>query len=225
MLNELRIYFKKKVKEGTVWRKILRRVYLIIKKGNPWYLLKFLIRRLFKTSIFFEKSELEMCSMLPIKKLSKTVELFQPNSILDLGCGTGKSLDYFYSRGIVVLGVEGSSLALKKALHPDLIIRYNLNNELNLKRSFDLIWSYEFVEHIHPKYLSNLLKTFSNHSDVIVLSAARPGHGGEGHFNEQPPEYWMEKFREYNYKLDAEKTRILRDINETLSGNMMVFYR
>ena len=223
MLNLIKNYLKKKTKKGTFLRKVLRRAYLIIRKCSPNYILKYIYRRLFKTSIFFQKSELEKNSLFPSKKLKKTIELFQPKSILDLGCGTGKSLDYFKLCGIRVIGVDGSKLAIKNALNPELVIRYDLNKELNLKKKFDLIWSYELVEHIHPKYVDNLLKTFSNHSDIIVMSAAKPGQGGEGHFNEQLPEYWIKMFLKYGYEYNTQKTEEFRKIPEKYSENMLVF--
>ena len=96
---------------------------------------------------------------------------------------------------------------------------------MKLGRTFDLIWSFEFVEHIHPKFIDNLLKTFSNHSDRIALSAARPGQGGNGHFNEQPASYWIEKFERYGYKFARKKTDELRAIAEEYAENMLVLER
>ncbi len=166
-----------------------------------------------------------MCSLYPQKKLDKVLELFNPKSVLDLGCGVGRSLDYFKSKGVRVVGVEGSKLAISKAKNKDLVKQFDLANEVDLEEKFDLVWSFEFVEHIHPRYVDNLLKTFSRHSDNIVISAARPGQGGEGHFNEQSPEYWVEKFNEFGYRLNKEKTDELRKIDEVFSSNMLVFER
>ena len=64
-------------------------------------------------------------------KTTGKIELFDPKTVLDLGCGTGKALDYFLSKHIEVIGVEGSKIAISIANHPELIIKYNLENELN----------------------------------------------------------------------------------------------
>ena len=124
-----------------------------------------------------------------------------------------------------MLGIEGSKIAISKSKHPESITRYNLQKELKLGKKFDLIWSFELVEHIHPKFLDNLLKTFSNHSDKIVLSAARPGQGGCGHFNEQPETYWIKCFERYGYKFNKDKTEELRKIDDEYAQNMLVFER
>jgi len=68
------------------------------------------------------------------------------------------------------------------------------------------------------------MKTLTNHADRIVMSAARPGQGGEGHFNEQLPEYWIEKFIARGFKYDEDSTQILRSIDEMFSPNMLVFH-
>jgi hypothetical protein len=44
------------------------------------------------------------------------------------------------------------------------------------------------------------------------MTAATPGQGGTEHVNEQPNEYWIEKFRHRGFALDRETTdRIRRD--------------
>lgn len=166
-----------------------------------------------------------MASLFPKQLIDKTMELFHPASVLDLGCGTGKALAYFYAKGLDAMGVEGSKLAISKSEHPQLIKHFNLTKELNLNRKFELIWSFEFVEHIHPRYINNLLQTFSHHSDHIVLSAALPGQGGEGHFNENTCEYWIAQFQKYNYRYDPVKTNALREVDEIYSQNIIVFER
>ncbi|MBL7131009.1 MAG: methyltransferase domain-containing protein [Candidatus Omnitrophica bacterium] len=176
-------------------------------------------------SIFIFESEMFMASCFPKKELDKTLSLFKPKTILDIGCGVGKSLDYFYSKGVDVLGIEGSSLAISKANNPKRILLRNLNKELNLGRKFDLIWSFEFVEHIHPKFINNLMRTFSNHSDRVVLSAAQPEQAGSGHLNKQPESYWITQFEKSGYTLNAGVTNELRNINEVHSKNMYFFER
>jgi len=230
MLKKIREYLYRRRTDGSIAGQklfaVAKWVFHAYHKMQHWLRIispKKLYRQISKSSIFFRENEMGMCSLFPEKILGKTLEIFQPRTVLDLGCGTGKSLDYFLAQGIKASGVEGSKLAINKANRPELITQYDLNQELNLGKKFDLVWSFEFVEHIHPKYVDNLMKTFANHAETIVLSAARPGQGGEGHFNEQPAEYWIEKFKKFNYKLNEEATKQLRDTNEKYSENMLVF--
>ena len=61
------------------------------------------------------------------------------------------------------------------------------------------------------------------YSKVVALSAAPPGQGGEGYFNEQPQGYWVAKLADRGYALHAEWTAAMQEIDEFYSENMMVF--
>ncbi|MEI6167049.1 MAG: class I SAM-dependent methyltransferase [bacterium] len=200
---------------GVIWN-FLRAIYHFVKSA---------FRRIAKNGIFLFEGELQMASSEHPLKLGKTLELFNPLSVLDVGCGTGWSIEYLLTRGIDVIGLEGSELAIRKAKHPERIEKCDLRRELNLTRRFDMIWCIEVVEHVHPSHVHNLMRTFVNHSDRVVMSAAKPGQGGEGHFNEQPPEYWIELFAQYGYGYDESSTQILRQLKECYSESMLVFCR
>jgi 2-polyprenyl-3-methyl-5-hydroxy-6-metoxy-1,4-benzoquinol methylase len=86
-------------------------------RGLMWQKAKDCYRSVTRNGIFFEESELFMCSLRPEKILEKTLEMFAPKSVVDLGCGVGRSLDFFHEHGIDVLGIEGSELAISRARH------------------------------------------------------------------------------------------------------------
>jgi len=215
--KKIKSWLKNNIPTFRSWQKGMR--YLL--KRPKW----FFHRNVLKNSIFMSDFELPEASLFPQKTLDQVIKMFHPQSVLDLGCGTGKALEYFYRQGVKVVGVDGSHLAISKAAHPDCMICYNLEKELDLKKKFDLIWSYEFVEHIHPRYIQELLKTFSNHADTVIVSAASPGQGGDGHFNEQPARYWIKQFRAHGYVYNQRKTDMLRAIKEYYNDNILVFER
>lgn len=221
---------------------MIRKWCLLFKKGmtNPSKIISFLIfsidylvmkiHRFFmylsRNSIVTLEIELPSCSLLASRMIDKIVEIYKPQSVLDLGCGTGKAIDYFLGKYIpTIFGVEGSQMAINSASHPELIKNFNLNNELNLNKHFDIIFCFEFIEHIHPRCVHNLMKTFSNHSNVIVLTAALPGQGGLGHFNEQPPEYWIKIFSKYGYRFNEKNALELKRCKDMFSDNILVFER
>ena len=175
--------------------------------------------------VFYGENELWMCSLFPKKIIDEVIARFHPRSVLDVGCGTGKSLEYFAELGVEVVGLEGSALAISKSPLREKMRCLNLNEPIDLGRRFDLVWSFEVAEHIHPRYADTLLETRVRHGDRVVISAATPGQGGEGHLNEQPPEYWIEKFRARGFSYDAETTSVLRATGERHCENMLVFWR
>jgi SAM-dependent methyltransferase len=180
--------------------------------------------RAFKDSRF-DESELWMASACPSSLLTAIIERWHPRSFLDVGCGTGKTLEFIVSRGIESVGLEGSEAALAVSPIKPLIRCTNLNEALDLGRKFDVVWSYEVAEHIHPCYTRVFLDTLIRHGDRIVMSAAQPGQGGAGHFNEQPLSYWIEKMDRRGFRHDQEFSAHLHTMPEDHSPNIMVFVR
>ncbi|HWW87333.1 MAG TPA: methyltransferase domain-containing protein [Vicinamibacterales bacterium] len=180
--------------------------------------------RAFKDSRF-DDSQLWMASAQPRKLLDAVIERWRPRSFLDVGCGTGRTLEYVAGKGIECLGLEGSRAAVQASAVKQLIRLVNLNDPVNLGRTFDVIWSYEVAEHIHPVHTHTFLATLTQHGDKVVMSAAPPGQGGAGHFNEQPPSYWIAKMSERAFVYDDEFSQLLHTLPEDHSRNMMVFVR
>jgi len=178
-----------------------------------------------KDSTFKSADELFMCSLYPKKVLEIVINEIHPKSVLDVGCGIGNSLKHYLNNNIDSWGIENSSTAISNSLVKERIIKHNLKRTLNLNKEFDLVWCFEVIEHIHPDYESNFLKTLCNHSKKILISAARPGQGGHGHFNEQEPEYWIDKFSKLGYKYDRDFTLKVRSNKENHADNLLFFIK
>lgn len=225
-LTRFRVWLKNVLQRDSVVYRMARSVYQtilrlqtkIFRRNSP-------PRTITENSIFILEEEMSMCSIFPKEILDLTFELFHPRSVLDVGCGTGISLDYFKSKGIHVRGLEGSELAISKARNAPLITQHDLNEPIDLGETFDLVWCFEVAEHIHPRYVAEFLETLTNHGDRVLLSAARPGQGGLGHLNEQPPEYWIEKMNEAGFEIDQSGSSKYRTLPDNFSNNIMVFNR
>jgi SAM-dependent methyltransferase len=184
-----------------------------------------LYRRLNRSGIFVFKDEVLMCSLRPEKILAEVLGIFKPRSILDVGCGTGQALNFFKEHGVEALGIEGSRVARMNSQYPSCILTADLRKPIDLGRQFDLCWSFEVAEHIHPLYAETFIQTLVRHAPIIVMSAAPPGQGGLGHFNEQPKGYWANQFSKFGYAVDAVATDRLVATNEFYSQNMMAFVK
>ena len=88
------------------------------------------------------------------------------------------------------MSVETARLAMP-AKH---FAAFDLSRPFRLGRRFDLVQSLEVAEHIPPAQAEIFVDHLAAHGDVILFSAAVPGQGGEFHVNEQPYEYWRQKF-------------------------------
>src|SRR5687767_3993056 len=122
-------------------------------------------------------------------------------SLLDVGSGHGAWAAEWLLAGVPdVIAVDGDyvkadQLAIDKAN----FIAHDLTQPLELGRAFDLVQSLEVAEHIAADYADVFIDNLVAHSDVVLFSAAVPNQGGEHHVNEQPPQYWRERFTARGY--------------------------
>lgn len=140
----------------------------------------------------------------PMEIVPILVDLFKPESVVDIGCGVGNFLREFKKNGVKeILGVDGAWADLEEIernIGKSDFIDFNLESVFKPTRKYDLATSFEVAEHIDEVYANNFVETLTNSSDNIVFSAAIPRQGGQNHLNEQWNEYWIEKFDKKGFK-------------------------
>lgn len=140
-------------------------------------------------------------------------KVFFPKSVVDVGCGKGLFLNYFFKKHISVKGYEGSSSAIKLAVIPKQHIeKADLRRLFKINRHFQIAISWEVAEHIEKEFVGIYLKNLTDLSDTVVFTAAEPfwNPAHPHHPNEQFPAYWEELFGFYGYKVDHLVTNKLR---------------
>jgi SAM-dependent methyltransferase len=134
-------------------------------------------------------------------------------SVVDVGCGSGAFAAEFIKRGYQVIGCEHSAYGRKLAAQQGVnVIKFDLNRTppVLLVGTFDLAYSFEVVEHLPPILGDKLVHFLTQLSSLVVFTAAQSGQGGVGHINEQPLNYWIEKFRQRGHELDQVATAELK---------------
>lgn len=129
------------------------------------------------------------------------VDLIQPKSVIDVGCGVGTWLSVFMDHGIKdVLGIDGTWVDKKMLLIPEnCYLSHDLKRPINISRSFDLVLSLEVAEHLPKEYSRLFIKSLVSLGPLVLFSAAIPSQGGKNHLNEQWQEYWVDLFMKENY--------------------------
>ena len=144
------------------------------------------------------------------------MELVNPASVADVGCGVGTWLETFKKLGVEsVLGIEGDwvdddVLVLDKSE----IQHWDLTKPLRMDKHFDLVMSLEVAEHLEEKYAGQFVESLTSLAPVILFSAAVPLQGGVKHLNEQWPSYWKAHFEDRGYIwIDAIRPEVWDDQN------------
>lgn len=150
------------------------------------------------------------------------------NSVVDFGCGLGYWLIAAKALGATrILGIEGHWVAGRHRLAEDEIVFSDLSQaQHTFDREFDLALSVEVGEHLPDVASRPLVASLTKSAEVVVFSAAIKGQTGVGHINEQPPQYWVQRFWEYGF-VPLEMIRPFIQLDSKmyfwLRQNLMVF--
>lgn len=131
----------------------------------------------------------------------RVLELVQPRSVVDVGCGVGTWLSVFAELGIDdVLGIDGDWVDPEALEIPrERFLAFDLAEPLRLDRAFDLVLSLEVGEHLDADAAATYVESLVRLGPVVLFSAAIPFQRGTHHVNEQWPAYWAELFGRHGY--------------------------
>lgn len=142
------------------------------------------------------------------------MDLIEPRSVVDVGCGLGSWLAEFIEQGIEdVVGVDGPGVPRHALEIPEeCFLAADLSQPLDVGRQFDLVLSLEVAEHLPPESAETFVDSLTRLGDAVMFSAAIPFQGGTHHVNEQWPDYWADLFVGRDYvTIDCIRSRIWQD--------------
>jgi SAM-dependent methyltransferase len=131
------------------------------------------------------------------------IEILQPRSVVDLGCGTGAWLSVFKEYGVEdILGIDGEYVDRESLLIPhEQFVAQDLAQPVQLDRRFDLAMSLEVAEHLATESADVLIDSLAALAAAVLFSAAIPEQDGAHHVNTQWPHYWRERFKARGFEL------------------------
>lgn len=150
-------------------------------------------------------SDMEIASKTSAKEISALLmNRYNPESVVDVGCGTGAFALEFINLGISeVIGYEGDWMRdAATLLEKSRYVFCDITTEIEIKGKFDLCLCLEVGEHLEESSARTLVTNLTSLSKRIAFSAAIPNQGGNHHVNEQWPGYWAELFAERDFYLE-----------------------
>jgi cyclopropane fatty-acyl-phospholipid synthase-like methyltransferase len=155
------------------------------------------------------------------------INTFEPKSILDIGCGEGHLMKYFFDRFIEVHGIEG--MQKNKDNAPEIIknkiVVHDYTKGCCYSPYIDMVISCEFVEHVEETFIKNFLINFCT-GRTLVLTHALPHQDGYHHVNCQTDDYWIQIFNRLGYSLSpvTDEARVIAEkYNKTLWKTILIF--
>lgn len=140
--------------------------------------------------------------------------------VADIGCGEGWLCQRFTDLGVTAFGFDGHA-------DDERVIRLDLDDTLPVGLGeYDMVVCLEVAEHLPAARAGQLVEWLCTLAPIVVFSAAAPGQGGEGHVNEQWPDYWAELFAGAGFRcFDSMRWEIWNDdrIEWWYRQNIMIF--
>jgi len=141
-------------------------------------------------------------------------EMFSPKSAVDVGCGSGLLLAALNKRGVSCRGLEYSEAAIDICRQRGLdVTKFDLeHDDMPTGIKADVVISTEVAEHLPKACADRFVEILSKIADNIVLTAAEPSPNvfSTNHVNEQPNEYWIEKFQSRGFNYDQHLSLLWR---------------
>lgn len=129
-------------------------------------------------------------------------DFYQPQSVIDVGCGRGAWLSVAESLGTkTLIGLDGRWNTKDKLLSQNIdFTSVDLEGPIDIRGKYDLCISLEVAEHLASKRAKAFVEILCKASNVVLFSAAIVNQGGENHINEQWQSYWIELFQANGYE-------------------------
>jgi SAM-dependent methyltransferase len=145
--------------------------------------------------------------------LPRVVELLEPRSAVDVGCGTGVWLAEAARLGVEeYLGIDGFTPESALRIPRERFELHDLTTPLRLERRFDLVICLEVAEHLEAASAGVLVESLTGLGPAVLFSAAVPNQSGEHHVNERWQDHWAELFAARGYvAVDAVRPHVWRD--------------
>ena len=160
------------------------------------------------------------------------ISSLHPTLLVDVGCGTGTLIRRLQELGVQVKGLEYAEAALKACLARELdVIKFDVMNDTLASdyKNADVVVSMEVGQQLPESFSDRYVDVLCQIANTVVFSSATPGQGDRRPLNEQPHQYWIDKFLQRGYSFDESLSQQwrndwkLKDTAPWFYKNVMIF--
>jgi hypothetical protein len=130
------------------------------------------------------------------------------NTVVDIGCGSGKYVKNFNDHGVICMGYDGSPLTPEIANEYCHVMDFSEDQDIG---KYDIVLSLETGEHIPRQYeevfIDNVCRASSK---KVIMSWAVEGQGGNGHYNERGNDYVIHEMNKRGFDFNHDESVFLR---------------
>jgi SAM-dependent methyltransferase len=159
---------------------------------------------------------------------------FNPQNVIDIGCGTGLLLNEFNKYKIETLGIDYSERALNLCKQKKIsVLKLDLEKmPITVDKKYDIVTCMEVAEHLPERIANKLVNELVKLGNIIVFTAAPPGQGDiehHNHVNEQPKKYWIVLFNQVGFNFDVAVSQKISlkwkndGVSQFYYNNLMIF--
>ncbi len=136
---------------------------------------------------------------------------FTPQSVLQVGCGTGAELSLMQARGAGVFGVDRQPWSDAHFIASDLYLLHDLESGMpGLPQIADMSICIGALENLPESAALQMIDGLAAASrNAIIFAAARPGQSGK-FLTVKPPNFWLARFRQAGWDVDGDATFSVR---------------
>jgi 2-polyprenyl-3-methyl-5-hydroxy-6-metoxy-1,4-benzoquinol methylase len=152
-------------------------------------------------------------------KLYSLLNYKQDLTLLDLGCAGGGLVKSILEDGYTAVGLEGSDISMKlrsgewdtcpyHLFTCDIASPFKIVDSNSQSVKFDVVTSWEVLEHIPESKVNQLITNISNHlstggyfiGSVDMIPDGNPLTGAIYHLTLRPKNWWLEKFVSHGFQ-------------------------
>lgn len=131
-------------------------------------------------------------------------------SVIDIGCGFGYTLEWWIQRGVRCIGVEAWHDAIvQNKCREHVMIHDYTEGPFIPSQEYDLAWSAEFLEHVHMEHAPSYMATFEK-CRYAAITHADVGQHGHHHVSCFDDSHWVRLFDKYGFDHVQEMTDWMR---------------